>query len=275
MKISFTTLGCPDWDLDTICARGSQFGFEGVDFRGIGETLDITQTREFTSRIGETRQKLRDAGLEVSGISSSIRVCVPEKLADNLEEARRTLALARELGCKSVRVFGNGEAQKYTKEELADFGRQTLEKILALDGAREVRWLFETHDEWIRATDCRLLLERIPDPAFGVLWDMGHTARVGGETPEQTYAAVGSRVGYTHVKDAVHQPGHSQAMKDGWRYVPPGQGELPLAQAIGLLRQRGYQGWIMFEHEKRWHRELEEPEQIFPVFVRWVRPLIA
>jgi len=31
----------------------------------------------------------------------------------------------------------------------------------------------------------------------------------------------------------------------------------------------------MFEHEKRWHPELEEPEEIFPRFVAWVKPLIA
>ena len=34
MKISFMTLGCPGWDLDTICARGREYGFDGVDFRG-------------------------------------------------------------------------------------------------------------------------------------------------------------------------------------------------------------------------------------------------
>ena len=37
MKISFTTLGCPDWDLDTICRRGREYGYEGVDFRGLQE----------------------------------------------------------------------------------------------------------------------------------------------------------------------------------------------------------------------------------------------
>jgi hypothetical protein len=33
MKLSFTTLGCPSWDLDTLCDRGSAFGYDGVDFR--------------------------------------------------------------------------------------------------------------------------------------------------------------------------------------------------------------------------------------------------
>jgi len=61
---------------------------------------------------------------------------------------------------------------------------------------------------------------------------------------------------------------------DGWRYVTPGQGQLPLAEAIALLRQQGYTGWLVFEHEKRWHPELLEPEEIFPAYVQWVRQLI-
>ncbi len=91
--------------------------------------------------------------------------------------------------------------------------------ILALDGAQDLYWLFETHDLWIKAEDCRLLLDHIPDPAFGALWDIGHTARVGGETPQQSYDAIGPRIGYTHIKDAVYNPDHPEAMADGWRYT--------------------------------------------------------
>ncbi len=136
-----------------------------------------------------------------------------------------------------------------------------------------MHWLFETHDNWIKSADCRLLLDAIPNPAFGALWDMGHTPRVGGETPAETYAAIGPRIGYTHVKDAVYEPEHPKAMQDGWRYVYPGAGQLPLADALNILRANGYDGWLMFEHEKRWHPNLPEPEEIFPTFPAWARPL--
>ena len=96
MKISFMTLGCPAWDLDTICARGQEYGFEGVDFRGYLDEIDITRLPEFTTQAAGTRRKLTEAGLAVSGISTSIRVCVPEDHQRNLEEARRTIAVARQ-----------------------------------------------------------------------------------------------------------------------------------------------------------------------------------
>jgi sugar phosphate isomerase/epimerase len=275
MKISVTTLGCPEWDLDTICARGREYGFDGVDFRGYLGTLDVTTLPLFSDNGVEVRRRLKDAGLVVSGISSGIRVCDAERRADNLEEAKRTIVVARALGCANVRVFGGGNPGEVGYEAAADVGRDCVEAIVALDGARELHWLFETHDHWIRSKHCALLLARIPDPAFGVLWDMGHTPRFAGETPEETVAAVGSRIGYTHVKDAVYEPGHDQAMEDGWRYVPPGTGQLPLAESVAALRDAGYDGWIVLEHEKRWHPELPEPEYVFPRFVRWARTLVG
>ncbi len=38
-----------------------------------------------------------------------------------------------------------------------------------------------------------------------------------------------------------------------------------------MLRKQGYDGWLIFEHEKRWHPELPEPDEIFPQFMDWIR----
>jgi len=275
MKIGFTTLGCPSWDVDTICRRGKEFGFDGVDFRGLQESIDITLTPEFTTGLAETKAKFTDVDLAVSGISTSLHVCNGDKLEEHLEEARRTIALAQELNATTLRVFGGGDAKAHSKEELADIGQQTMEAVLDLDGARGFKWVFETHDLWTSAADSKLLLDRIPIPEFGALWDMGHTTRVGGETPAESLAALGDRIYCLHVKDAVRDAEHSLAMNDGWRYVPPGTGELPLAEALGLLSDKGFDGWLIFEHEKRWHDELPEPEEAYPDFMKWIRSVLG
>ena len=274
MKLGFSTLGCPNWDVDAICRKGSAFGFQGVDFRGIQDQIDITATPEFTSDLPATKRKLSDGGMVVSGISSSLKICEKDKLETNLEEARRTIPLAHELNVDTIRVFGGGDPGKSAKANLADVGRHTMDTVMALDGADRFRWVFESHDTWIAARDCKLLLDRIPNASFGALWDMGHTTRVGGEAPRVSLDALGDRVYCLHVKDAIFDRSHPQAMEDGWRYVPPGDGELPLAEALGILRQRGYDSWLLFEHEKRWHRDLPEPEEIFPKFITWYRELV-
>jgi sugar phosphate isomerase/epimerase len=275
MKLAFTTLGCPNWDLDTICQKGREYGYDGVDFRGYQNEIDITRLSLFTKQGTETKQRLADAGLTISGVSSSIKVCEPERKTENIDEAKRTIELAHKLGFENVRVFGGGDIKRSSHEELAKIGLECVQAVLNLDGASELHWLFETHDNWVTSTNCTLLLNQISNPAFGALWDIGHTARVGGETPEQTWAAIGSRVSYTHVKDAIYDTSHPQAMSDGWRYVLPGAGQLPLVEGITILRTNGYDGWIMYELEKRWHPDLEEPEVAFPAFVQWVKPLIT
>lgn len=274
-KLSFMTLGCPGWDLDTICRRGEEYGYNGVDFRGYLDTIDITTLPEFTTQAEQTRRRLADAGLEVSAISSSITVCVPERRGQNLEEAKRTILTAQGLGAKVIRIFGGGDLNQYRREELIQIGLEMIEEIMELSGGDALNWVFETHDNWIKSEDAGRLVDSINHPAFGALWDIGHTARVGAETPQQTYSAIGTRVMYTHIKDAVFQPEHPLAMGDGWRYVLPGEGTLPLAEGVQLLLANGYEGWFNFEHEKRWHPELEEPEVVFPAYVRWARRVMG
>jgi hypothetical protein len=71
------------------------------------DALDVTRHPSFTDRAGETRDALKDAGLAVSGISSSISVCEPDLLDDHVAEARRTIAVADVFDAEYVRVFGH------------------------------------------------------------------------------------------------------------------------------------------------------------------------
>lgn len=273
MKLSFSTLGCPGWNLDTILRNGRDMGFDGVDFRGLGDTLDITTLPEFTTDLAATARRIADAGLSVSAISSGIRLCDETVYADNVAEAERTIPVARALGAKIIRVFGVGDPEARPRQALVSVAQQCLNDIMDRDGAGELTWALETHDQWITAELCTMLTDAIPEPWFGVIWDVGHTPRIGKESPSETVAALGDRICYLHIKDAVRDASHPNAMPDGWRYVAPGEGVLPLAEAVDLMRKRGYDGWLTLEHEKRWHPDLPEPEEFFPKFVRWARAL--
>ena len=269
IRTSTTTLGCPEWELPSIVKNLSGYGFDAVDFRGLRDALDITQTPEFTTDIAETKRLFSDAGLAISCISSSIRLCAEDAVAENLDEARRTIAVAHELDVPCVRIFGGGDPEAQTRDALADAAAAMSVELLALDGARDIQWCIETHDHWVAAADMKHLLERISAENVGVVWDIGHTTRITHEAPAESWTAYGHRVFNTHFKDAAHDPSHPNAMGDGWRYVPLGEGELPLGEAVRLLRDQGYHGYLTLEHEKRWHSELPEPEEMFPNALRW------
>jgi sugar phosphate isomerase/epimerase len=270
MKLAVTTMGCTSWDLDTLLKNIKSYGYDGIDFRGLQGKLDITVLPEFTTDLAATARRIKSSGLEVFGISSSICICEPERRQRDLEEAKRTLPIAQAIGAKNTRVMGYGPIDTTPKSELVKIARDRMNELLALPGADQINWNFETHDHWIRGADTRLILDAIPQKNFHAIWDMGALGMTA-ETPEQTHAYLHPRINYAHLKDAMADPTH----KEGWRYAIPGKGQLPLAHAIGILKQHGYDGWLMFEHEKHWLPDIEEPEVAFPAFIQWIRPILA
>lgn len=270
---TMSTIGCPEWDLETVCRRADEYGFDGIDFRGLQDELDITQTVEFTEDLEQTKQLFIESNLQVSAISSSISICDEEARDDNLQAAKRLISTADELDTNYVRIFGSGDLENRSRSALIETAATMMDEILQLEGARDIQWLVETHDHWTQGQDCRELLDQISDPNVGVLWDIGHTTRVSDESPRETYDLIGPEIEYVHLKDAIYDHDHPDAMEDGWRYVLPGDGELPLAEGLQVLQTEGYDGWIMFEHEKRWHPELTEPEEAYPEFMEWFESL--
>lgn len=276
MKVSFSTLGCPDWTLDQVLKAGADAKLDGFDLRGLRGGVDVTVLPEFTSDLESTSMRIRDSGLVVSGFSSGITLCDASRHAVYLEEARRIVPIARALGTKVIRVFGGAGASGTARNLLLDAACACMDSIMSIDGALDLTWAVETHDEWIRSVDVLDLVRNLDSPAVGIVWDVGHTTRVAEETPATTWNLLGPLVRCLHIKDAVkageHVPG---AMPDGWRYVLPGTGRLPLAETISMLQSVGYCGWITFEHEKRWLPDLEDPEYALAVFAKWIHPLLG
>lgn len=269
MKLALSTLGCPDWDLDRICSAGAEAGFDGVDLRGYLDEVDVTQHPRFTDRIDETRARLDEAGLVVNALGAGISVCDGDAREANLAEARRLVEVGDALDVDRIRVFGGGEPDAASRDELARVGGETMREILAIDGAEEFQWLLETHDAWTAAPDWRRLLDRFPAENTGVIWDAAHTIRLADESPAETLDALGDRLAHVHLKDATYAPDHHDATHDSYVYAVPGEGDLPMADVVRELRDRGYDDWVVFEHEKRWHPSLADPADAFPAFADW------
>ncbi len=59
MKLAFTTLGCPNWDLDTIISKAVKYGYDGVDFRGYLGEMDIYKLPLFLINYAEIFLQLK------------------------------------------------------------------------------------------------------------------------------------------------------------------------------------------------------------------------
>jgi len=267
LKISFTTLACPDWDLDTIIARAVEYGYDAVDFRMLQGQMAIYELPEFSSRIEQTKGKLSDAGLVVSGISSSARMFASsaDKRAEHLEIVRRQAEVCDALGVGYIRVFG-GKMEGTGLDEAISISLDTLSEMSAAAGS--VNIAVETHDDWVHTSRLAKLFDKVSADNVFILWDLHHPFRLAGESPRQTYDNIGRFTRYTHLKD-------SKATSDGsFVSMLPGEGgDVPLDKMVELLIAGGYEGYLTLEWEKHWHRDIAAPEVALPAYVPFMRKL--
>ncbi|MBN1672129.1 MAG: sugar phosphate isomerase/epimerase [Kiritimatiellae bacterium] len=267
MKLAFSTLGCPDWDMDTIIARAAEYEFDGVDFRGYMGEMNICTLPEFGDRAARTAQRFADAGLEVPCFSSSARLVskagtVPDGA---LDEIKAYAALCPAFGARFIRVFG-GAIGETPREQAIEAAAWTLREMAAIAADGGLTVLVETHDDWVDSRHLLALMQLTDSEAAGILWDIHHPWRRSGESPETTWQRIGRYVRYTHWKDAVSTENH--------RLCLVGEGDLPLAAFHQTLVQGGYDGYYTLEWEKKWHPDLPDAETAFPAYVRFMRGLL-
>jgi sugar phosphate isomerase/epimerase len=271
MKLSFTTLGCPQWTLKQIVENAAKMGYDAVDFRGLLEDIDISGRPEFTSELKATKKLFKDHGIAVSGISISSHFAVVDLVEKKkqFDEARRNLELADKLDTHVIRIYGGKVPEGYTVETIMPILAENLRKIGDEAEKHGVTLALETHDDWTNSTFLTRVITQVNHPYVRVLWDLHHPYRVNSEQPEFTYANLGKYTVSIHVKDSVLD-------KEGKpRYVLLGEGNVPIKRMLEMLVQGGYDGYATLEWEKRWIPELVEPEIVFPQYVQKMREWIG
>ncbi|MBS1857626.1 MAG: sugar phosphate isomerase/epimerase [Acidobacteria bacterium] len=274
LPIAVSTLGCPKWDWNTIVRNTSGWGFAALEMRGIQDQMDLPKCAEFSgTRLKGTQRDLAAAGLHISDLGASAQMHEPDpvKRAKHMDEARRFIDLAHELGTPYVRVFPNqfvpGEDKQVTFARISA-GLHELGEYARPAG---VTVIVESHGEFRRGEDLIPILEGAKSKNVAFLWDAHHTC-VEGEKPADTYAQLGKYTRHTHLKDSLPIAGKP---KEDRHYVLTGTGEIPVKETVAVLVRNGYKGYYCFEWEKRWHPEIDEPEVAFPHYARTMRQYLA
>ncbi len=265
MKVAFTTLSCPEWSWETISGEASRLGYDGIEVRGIAGEMVLHQCTPFLpERIDHTVNDLKQKGLEICCLDTSCRFDQPENVEASLEEGRKAVDLAQRLKTPYIRVFGDKIPDPGKVDETVSQVAWGLEQLGHYAETRGVYVLIETHGDF---SDSRLLLsvlEKTSSDAIGVLWDINHPYKYAAEPFSVTYERLGRYIRHVHIKD-------SRGFGKEARLCMIGEGDVPLNDAIGILRTHGYGGWLSLEWEKKWHPELEEPELALPAFIRYIR----
>lgn len=256
LKLSFSTLGCPDWTFEKIVGFAAENNYSGIEVRGIQREMDLTKRKEFSSpeNISATLGVMKGKGLKFVNLGSSAEMHHADtaERQKNLDEAKRFIELAEKLKCPYVRVFPN-KLPKENRDATIDLIISGLKEAGNYAGGTSVMVLMETHGEVVESTVLRKIMDSVNHPKVGLVWDVSNMWTVTKEPPAQVYATLKKYIHHTHIKDAT-------LSEKGPQYKLMGKGEVPIFEAIDILYKDGYKGYYSFEWEKMWHPEIDEPE---------------
>jgi len=261
MKYAFSTLVCPGWEWEEVVSAASDLGFDGVELRGLGRIIDVTQIKNFAPAADLAR-----TGLTIPCLSSGACLADARVTREALAETEAYINLAAALGVPYVRVLGDRDPAPDTAHVDEALLKENLAKLAPLALEKNVTLLVETNGVYADSARLAKLLAAMNSSALGVLWDVHHPYRYNNEKPAQTYANLAPYLRHVHVKDSVMEKGEL-----GYRMF--GFGDVPLREAISLLRANGYDGFVVLEWVKRWNMALEEPGIVLPHFLSAVKAL--
>ena len=232
---------CPDWTLEEIVQAMKRHGYHGLEPRvewdhaaGIEATLSAAERRQ-------ARERLAAEGLAFCCVATGVTMATADaaERARQVEDLRRYIELAGDLGAPCVRTFGGEHADRdllLIVDYVADGYRAVMEQA----EARSVTVLMETHDRWSASAPVRAVVERVGHERCAVLWDLLHPMRLL-ERPEVTFQNLQGLVRHVHVHDYDYAP-------DGRSHtVALGAGRYDHRPPLRLLAQDGFDGYFSVE----------------------------
>ena len=236
MKISFSTLACPDFSWTDIYTMAKDLGFGGIEIRGLGEDIFAVNARPFTDeRLPKTLEKLQSLGLEIPCLAAGCALKYKEDFDKNISEIVQYIVLAKKLGTPYIRVLGDRYPQPEGEVDDA-FVVDALKLLGVIAQGFNVCLLVETNGVYSDTKRLRELLDKVNMPSVAALWDMHHPYRYAGESPRETVQNLGGLIKYVHVKDSVMVDGRPQ-------YRMMGEGDLPIPQMLDALATTATSPW--------------------------------
>ncbi len=263
MKIAFSTLGCPDFDWPDIYSMAKDFGFSGIEIRGLGKEIFTVKAPPFTdNQLPQTIKLLTKLRLEIPCLSSGCCLKFADQAERNYAEICAYILLAEKLKTPYVRILADLEPQAAGDVDDKVVLTQ-LRRLIPVAEAHQVTLLIETNGVYADTSRLCHLLEQAASDAVAALWDFHHPYRYAGEKPGKTVQNLGAFIKYVHIKDSAVVDGKTQ-------YRMMGEGDLPIDEMMLALRSINYEGFISLEWVKRWAADLSDAGIVFPQFANYM-----
>jgi len=271
MKIGFSSLVCPNWDLATIINQAAALGFHGFELRGLQGELHLPLSSQLARNPRQVADLCREKKVEIVCLGSSVTLDSKDKkkVAEQKGILGEYMELASALGCPYVRMFA-GEIQKWDNKRAA-MARiaEALISLVPLAQKHGVTVVVENGGDLAASEDMWFLIDAVANPAVKACWNIcnGRTAL---ERPTLSFPRLGTKIALVHLSDAQFDPTGTLM-----EYKPLGQGNADVTRALEILRGLAYQGYVMFEWPKLWVPQLPDPATALPEAAKFLKAALS
>ena len=267
MNLCYSTLGCPGWDFAEALSAARDLSYDGIEIRGVGSDIYAPHAKPFLSENLElTMNKITSMKLEIACFTTGCFLFDEVNNERYLTEGKDYIDLACKTKTPYIRVLADkNPAPESEKNENLIIENLNILSTYAED--KNVFILVETNGIYADSDRILSLIEKVNKKNVGILWDIHHPYRFMGESVSETYTKLKKYIRFVHAKDSK--------MIDGKvAYKMVGHGDIPIKEAVLLLKQNNYNGYISLEWVKRWNMELEEPGIVFSGFVDYMDKIL-
>lgn len=267
MKLGFSSLVCPEWDLETIVSNASAMGFDGVELHGLRGGPDRPGIPELSSHPDQVREMFKERNVELVCLGTSATLDSKHRAEIARQKATITefAELAARLGCPYVCIQA-GKVQRWDNRQLA-LSRiaEALISIVPVLSRYGVTLLVENGGDFVGSGDLWSLIDPAAHPSVRACWNQCH-AMTGGERATVSIPCLGSKLDLIHLCDATFD---DRSVMLG--YKPLGEGDTEVARQIELLRGIIYDRYLVFDWPRLSVQSLPAAEFILPEVAKYLR----
>jgi sugar phosphate isomerase/epimerase len=240
MQYAFMSFSAPQLDLHALLALATQYGYDGIEPRiggghGHGVELECSPDRRRAIRAHAS-----DSGIALCCLATSCQYADPATASHWIEQTRRAIALAADIGAPRLRVFGGAIPPQVERAAAIDQVATALRSVAGVAQQHGVTLCLETHDDWTDPAHVAAVMQRVDHPAVGVNWDYMHTIRVAQTSVDQAFTMLQPWIRHVHFHDGANRG-------DQLIFLPIGAGEYDTRRVIELLLGTGYNGYLSGE----------------------------
>ncbi len=238
----------PIWE---VLDFASQNGFDGVELvEGWPTPGGYPHPRE-KRRIGALRRMYDGFGLQIFSIQTGAGRAFHPELAVRkqwLKHWEQQARFAKAVGAECIGLWPGGPLGNQTLQSAIDHFANSLHEVCEIAERLGLVVSFEIEPPFVFHTEehLRAILRKANHPLAKTMFDPSHFDLMSGSTGKvsQMLRRIGvENIGYVHLTDC------DGTLRDGGtsKHLPCGEGHVDIDASLALLREGGYQGWIMID----------------------------